>query len=183
MQMVEYAHQMIQACVKDGDYAVDATVGNGWDTLKLCELVGEHGKVYGFDIQKEAIEHTKARIKEAGYEGRSELFCCSHAEAGNMITRPIKAFMMNLGYLPGGDKTIVTCEDSTVRAIRVLSDLLISGGVGTILIYYGHEGGSEEKTAVENLLADMPANWGQITRMEVVNRKNSPPILYILEKK
>lgn len=183
MQMVEYAHRMVEACVKNGDCAVDATVGNGWDTLKLCELVGECGKVYGFDIQKEAIEHTKEQIQKAGYQERTELFCCSHAEAGNRITRPIQAFMMNLGYLPGGDKTIVTREDSTVEAIRSLTDLLDSGGIGTILIYYGHEGGFEEKTAVENLLASMPANWGQITRMEVVNRKNSPPILYILEKK
>ena len=41
----------------------------------------------------------------------------------------------------------------------------------------------EEKTAVETFMEDIPANWGQITRMEIVNRKNSPPILYILEKK
>ncbi len=50
MQMVERVHRLLTAHMKPGDRAVDATVGNGWDTLKLCELVGEKGKVYGFDI-------------------------------------------------------------------------------------------------------------------------------------
>ena len=90
---------------------------------------------------------------------------------------------MNLGYLPGGEKKIVTQKDSTVKALEVLTSLLKSGGVGTVLVYYGHEGGPEEKTAVETFMEDIPANWGQITRMEIVNRKNLPPILYILEKK
>lgn len=183
MQMVERVHQIIEEYVKAGDYVVDATVGNGWDTLKLCELVGEKGKVYGFDIQKDAIEKTKLRLKEAGVENRAELICCSHGEADQWVQEPIKAFMMNLGYLPGGHKEIVTCKDSTIKAIEVLTERLVSGGVGTILVYYGHEGGPEEKSAVEEMMASMPSGWGQITRMEIVNRKNSPPILYILEKK
>ena len=74
-------------------------------------------------------------------------------------------------------------EDITLRALETLTSLLDSGGVGTVLVYYGHEGGPEEKQAVEQFMAEIPANWGQITRMEIVNRKNSPPILYILEKK
>lgn len=183
MQMVDYAHERIRQCVKEGDCVVDATVGNGWDTLKLCEWVGEKGKVYGFDIQEDALSKTKERLKSAGYEKRAELICESHAKADEWIKEPIRAFMMNLGYLPGGDKQIMTHEASTVPAILALSKCLMSGGVGTVLIYYGHEGGLQEKEAVEKLFASMPADWGQITRMEVVNRKNSPPILYILEKK
>lgn len=183
MQMVEYAHESVRKCIKKGDCVVDATVGNGWDTLKLCEWVGETGNVYGFDIQQEALLETKKRLEAAGYANRAKLICASHADADEWVKEPIRAFMMNLGYLPGGDKRIVTREDSTVQAITFLTEHLVSGGVGTILIYYGHEGGKEEKAAVEKLLNAMPPQWGQITRMEVVNRKNSPPILYILEKK
>ncbi len=183
MQMVERVHQMIETYVAEGDVAVDATVGNGWDTLKLCRQVGKTGKVYGFDIQEDALNKTKERLKEEGVLECAELLCCSHASAPNYIKEPIKAFVMNLGYLPGGQKDIVTCKDSTIEALRFLSDQLVSGGVGTVLVYYGHEGGKEEKSAVEDFMASMPSGWGQITRTEVVNRKNSPPILYIMEKK
>lgn len=183
MQMVDRVHQILTEYLKPGDRAVDATVGNGWDTLKLCELVGDTGKVYGFDIQPDAIKNTREKLKDAGYENRAELFCTSHSQAGEWVKEPIKAFVMNLGYLPGGDKNIVTCRESTLKAIETLMEFLTSGGVGTILVYYGHEGGREEKSGVEVLMASIPAGWGQITRMEIVNRKNSPPILYILEKK
>ena len=85
MQMVDRVHRMLSEKLKPGDRAVDGTVGNGWDTLKLCELVGPEGKVYGFDIQEEAVLKTKERLTQAGYAERAELFCCSHSEAGRRI--------------------------------------------------------------------------------------------------
>ena len=102
MQMVERVHEFLSEYLKPGDRAVDATAGNGWDTLKLCELVGDSGKVYAFDIQEEAIEHTRERLKEAGLDDRAELFVCSHSRAGEIVTEPIRAFTMNLGYLQIG---------------------------------------------------------------------------------
>lgn len=183
MQMVDRVHQILSAKLKPGDRAADATIGNGWDTLKLCELVGESGKVYGFDIQEKAVLTTKERLAKAGFMERAELFCCSHSEAGERIHENIQAFTMNLGYLPGGDKQIVTRSESTVAALKVLTQLLSSGGLGLVLIYYGHPGGKEEKEAVETFMQEMPSGWGEILRTEIVNRKNCPPILYIMEKK
>ena len=183
MQMVDRVHQILSAKLKPGDRAADATMGNGWDTLKLCELVGESGKVYGFDIQEKAVLTTKERLAKAGFMERAELFCCSHGEAGERIHENIQAFTMNLGYLPGGDKQIVTRSESTVAALKVLTQLLSSGGLGLVLIYYGHPGGKEEKEAVETFMQEMPSGWGEILRTEIVNRKNCPPILYIMEKK
>ncbi|MFR8260930.1 class I SAM-dependent methyltransferase [Frisingicoccus sp.] len=183
MQMVDRVHQILSAKLKPGDRAADATMGNGWDTLKLCELVGESGKVYGFDIQEKAVLTTKERLAKAGFMERAELFCCSHSEAGERIHENIQAFTMNLGYLPGGDKQIVTRSESTVAALKVLTQLLSSGGLGLVLIYYGHPGGKEEKEAVETFMQEMPSGWGEILRTEIVNRKNCPPILYIMEKK
>ena len=183
MQMVDRVHQILSAKLKPGDRAADATMGNGWDTLKLCELVGESGKVYGFDIQEKAVLTTKERLAKAGFMERAELFCCSHSEAGERIHENIQAFTMNLGYLPGGDKQIVTRSESTVAALKVLTQLLSSGGLGLGLIYYGHPGGKEEKEAVETFMQEMPSGWGEILLTEIVNRKNCPPILYIMEKK
>ena len=183
MQMVERVHRLLTAHMKPGDRAVDATVGNGWDTLKLCELVGGKGKVYGFDIQKEAVLRTKERLAQAGFAGRAEIFCCSHSEVEHYIHENIQAFTMNLGYLPGGDKQIVTRSESTLRALEALTKLLGPGGLGLVLVYYGHPGGLEEKAAVETFMASRTSDWGQILRTEIVNRKNCPPILYIMEKK
>ncbi|MCR1917989.1 class I SAM-dependent methyltransferase [Frisingicoccus caecimuris] len=183
MQMVDRVHQLLSEKLKPGDRAADATMGNGWDTLKLCELVGERGMVYGFDIQEKAVSTTKERLENAGFLGRAKLFCCSHSEAGERIHENIQAFTMNLGYLPGGDKKIITRSESTVAALRALTQLLSPGGLGLVLIYYGHPGGNEEKEAVETFMKEMPSEWGEILRTEIVNRKNCPPILYIMEKK
>lgn len=183
MQMVDRVHHILSKKIKPGDRAVDATMGNGWDTLKLCELVGEKGKVYGFDIQKEAVLKTEYRLTKAGYADRAELFCCSHSEVGERIHENIQAFTMNLGYLPGGDKQIITRSESTIAALKALTGLLSSGGVGVVLVYYGHPGGPEERAAVETFMEELPSDWGEILRTEIVNRKNCPPILYILEKK
>ncbi|MDD3222014.1 MAG: hypothetical protein EOM34_04765 [Clostridia bacterium] len=183
MQMVEIVHHILEEILKPGDRAVDGTAGNGWDTLKLCQLVGETGRVYGFDVQESAVLKTEERLKAAGCLKQAELFCCSHSEIDTKVHEKIKAFTLNLGYLPGGDKQVVTKKDSTIKALEKLSEMLMPGGVGTILIYYGHEGGIEEKEGVEKFMAALPSDWGQVNRMETVNRKNCPPILYILEKK
>ncbi len=183
MQMVEMVHHILSEKLRPGDRAVDGTVGNGWDMLKMCEMVGPRGKVYGFDIQKEAVIRTRQRLETAGCDGQAELFCCSHSEVRERIHEPIRAFTMNLGYLPGGNKEIVTKKELTVKALEGLTDLLSSGGTGTVLVYYGHEGGKAEKEGVETFMKNLAPDWGQVTQMEIVNRKNCPPILYILEKK
>lgn len=183
MQMVEWVHLVLSQKIKNGDRAVDATAGNGWDTLKLCELTGPSGRVYSFDIQKSAVSNTKKLLKERGMEDRAEIFCCSHSEVDKKIKGEVKAFTMNLGYLPGGDKSIVTRKDSTLQALKKLTNMLESGGTGTVLVYYGQEGGFEEKQGVEAFMESIPAGWGQVIRLETVNRKNNPPILYIMEKK
>lgn len=36
--------------VKEGDYVVDVILGNGYDICFLVEIVGDNGKVFGFDI-------------------------------------------------------------------------------------------------------------------------------------
>ena len=52
-----------------GDYCIDATCGNGHDTLLLCRLAGSDGLTAGFDIQEQAVEKTK-KTAEGGRRGR-----------------------------------------------------------------------------------------------------------------
>ena len=68
-----------------GDIAVDATMGNGHDTQMLCELVGESGHVYAFDVQEQAVANTRARLEEAGLLGRATLFHCGHQEMAQYV--------------------------------------------------------------------------------------------------
>lgn len=63
-RVLPFARSLLQTAVKEGDYAVDATLGNGHDTCFLAEIVGDSGKVFGFDIQKEAIESSTTRLKK-----------------------------------------------------------------------------------------------------------------------
>jgi ubiquinone/menaquinone biosynthesis C-methylase UbiE len=51
--------------VLPGDIVVDATCGNGNDTLALAKLVfadGAQGSIYGFDVQDIALETTSALL-------------------------------------------------------------------------------------------------------------------------
>jgi len=55
--------------IKEGYVVIDATVGNGYDTEYLAGKVGSTGKVYGFDIQEEAIENTRKKVEKRKFIG------------------------------------------------------------------------------------------------------------------
>ncbi|MCI0666795.1 MAG: methyltransferase domain-containing protein, partial [Methylococcaceae bacterium] len=85
MRLVERAQQIIAAVLRPGDIAIDATLGNGLDTLFLARGVGPEGIVYGFDIQPEAIEITRNNLRGAGLENRTRLVLGSHADLDRHI--------------------------------------------------------------------------------------------------
>ncbi|MDD4913465.1 MAG: class I SAM-dependent methyltransferase [Methylococcales bacterium] len=152
ISLLETAHAMVGGCLWAGGVAIDATVGNGHDTLFLAGCVGEQGRVFGFDIQARAVASTRQRLLAEGVAQRVSLFHCSHAlmteclpaEAGGRVG----AAMFNLGYLPGGDKTLVTHAGATLAALDAAGGLLAAGGVMTVLAYPGHIGGAAEAGAV-----------------------------------
>ena len=57
-------HAFLADRVRPGDFCIDATAGNGHDTVFLCSLVGETGRVLAFDIQPPAVENTNARLQQ-----------------------------------------------------------------------------------------------------------------------
>ena len=84
LQPQHITEYFINAYIKPGDTAVDATAGNGHDTLKLCKAVGERGKVYAFDIQKCAIDATQAKLSENGIDN-AMLILDSHSDMDKYI--------------------------------------------------------------------------------------------------
>ena len=59
----KFSHSMLQECIKSGDCVVDATMGNGNDTIFLSKLVQNEGKVFAFDIQEAALIRTNEKIQ------------------------------------------------------------------------------------------------------------------------
>jgi len=150
--LTKLCHQHVQQRLHPGDCAVDATVGNGHDTLFLSREVSEQGIVFGFDIQQAALASTRRRLEEAPSPATIELFLASHAHLKDLIPRQyhhkVKVVMFNLGYLPGGDKGIITQSESTLSALNQACELICPGGLITVMVYPGHSGGDVESQAV-----------------------------------
>ncbi len=174
------AHQLIRERLDTGDSAIDATVGNGHDTLFLATCVGATGHVFGFDIQPEAIAAATKRIADAGSENVT-LFTESHADVADHVSNPVKAAMFNLGYLPSGDKSIITRESSTIAALRSICDL--GAEIITIVIYHGHEGGNDEASTVIAWAESLDQAEYSVIRYGFINQRNAPPFLIAVERK
>lgn len=143
------AQRRVAEVLGEGDLAVDATAGNGHDTLFLAGRVGVSGRVLAFDIQRAAIDSARRRIEAAGLAGRVGWFCESHAlMAERAAAGSVAAVMFNLGYLPGGDHAVITRGEETLRALDAALGVLRPGGVLTVVGYPGHPGGDEEARAV-----------------------------------
>lgn len=151
------AHDWISRIVSPGDAVVDATAGNGHDTVFLARLAGPSGQVHAFDVQKEAICATRERLEKEGLLTPAvRLHLASHDRLAELVGGPVKAVVFNLGYLPGGDKKTVTRTESTLAALKQAAALIAPNGLLSVMCYPGHEGGKEEAEAVEAFLSRLP---------------------------
>ncbi|QYY35911.1 class I SAM-dependent methyltransferase [Ruficoccus sp. ZRK36] len=152
LSMTAMAQKMIAEVIEPGDIAIDATVGNGLDTFFLADRVGPDGHVIGFDIQEMAHHRTNLMLGEAGLLTRVRLVRTGHENMDDHMPGNwqghIKAVMFNLGYLPRGDKSIITRPETTVPALESAANCLCAGGRMSIVIYPGHEGGADEAAKV-----------------------------------
>ncbi|WP_325176651.1 class I SAM-dependent methyltransferase [Paenibacillus alkalitolerans] len=174
--------------MRPGDIAVDATVGNGHDTLFLCRLVGPGGHVYGTDIQAEAVTSARARLCEEGVAaGTFTLWQADHSRLAELLPgetqRRVAAVMFNLGYLPGGDHATITTAGTTIRALEAAVEALRAGGIVTAVVYPGHAGGETEAAAVDAWMAALPQSKYQALQYRFTNQRNAPPYVAAVEKR
>ena len=179
---VALSHFFLRERVKAGDTVVDATCGNGHDTLLLARLVGETGKVWAFDVQAEALAGTRSLLSKAGCLEQAELVAAGHERLAEFVREPLRAVVFNLGYLPGGDKSCVTRPENTVAALQQAIDLLLPDGIITVCLYTGHPGGAEEGEAVENWAATLASEEFNVWRSRQMNRPATAPYLVLVEK-
>ncbi len=187
LSVLKFAHSLLEQTIQSGDHVIDGTVGNGHDTVFLAKLVGPHGHVYGFDIQKTAIINTSLRLKEQQLEQCVTLFQHSHEQVIDWLPKAssekIKAAIFNLGYLPGGDKSIVTKPSSTIKAAQSIFNLLQVGGIIVLVIYPGHEEGRKEKDYVLSYVKTIDQQLANVLKYEFINQVNEPPFVIGIEKR
>ncbi|MCG8601531.1 MAG: SAM-dependent methyltransferase [Verrucomicrobiales bacterium] len=176
----QLAHQMVQECLGKGDCAIDATAGNGHDTSFLLNCVGEEGRVFAFDIQGEAIRATADRCQN---HSNLSLHHTGHENIKEFVSVPVMAAMFNLGYLPGGDKSIITLPESTLCGIRSTLEILAPQGRLTVVLYTGHEGGNTEAEIILEFFRNLPQESFAATHYRFLNQQNSPPELLTVEKR
>lgn len=181
-RVLQYAQFLLKETVETGDIVVDATAGNGYDTTFLAQLVGENGHVFAFDVQQQAIESTNKRLTEAGMANRVSTILDGHENVAQYVQQPISAAIFNLGYLPGSEHQIITKPNTTLQAIESLLKLLKVGGMIVLVVYYGHEGGKEERDQVIEYVSSLPQKKVHVLRYEFINQKNDPPFVIALEK-
>lgn len=167
--------------VSKGDVCIDATAGNGNDTLKLAKSVGNDGKVYAFDIQQMAIENTKKLLEENEIKN-VQLILDSHVKMDEYVKEEVKCVLFNLGYLPGGDHSLQTKAETTKVAIEKSLELICDDGFVAIMIYYGKNSGTAEKEAVMEFLKIINHKKYTVTIHDFYNRPNNPPITAVITK-
>lgn len=176
-QVTEWCRSLIRARVKPGDLCIDATMGNGHDTLFLGQLAGPSGQVLAFDIQQAALDATETLLD--GQEGLApiSLFLDSHANMGN-YAKPgtVSCIVFNLGYLPSGDHSIATHTESTIAALEQGLELLKTGGYISLCIYSGGDSGFEERDGVLEYLRGLDPKRFLVILSCYYNRPNDPPI-------
>ena len=196
--------------VNKGDKVIDATAGNGHDTLVFARVVGDEGKVYAFDVQAQALENTGQLLLANDFSvmrvgtGR-ELESCARDEQDLMQEAnatvhlvedshehmskycpegEIAAIMFNLGYLPLSDKSVSTSTVSTLIALQEALQLVKVGGIVTVVMYCGHEAGKVEKQAILDLTEKLSSKEFHVVYASMHNQgENAPEILWITKKK
>lgn len=181
LRATEIAHLLMRQSVNPGDWVVDATVGNGHDTLLLAKRVGPTGRVIGFDVQETALAAAAERIDgmpqvtliHAGHENLAEHLPVDGRER-------LAAAMFNLGYLPGASKEIVTRSETTLAALKQILTHLKMHGLVTLVLYPGHPGGGEEAEAVRSYAQQLPQAFA-VTQHARINTLRPAPELIVIE--
>ena len=182
----ELAMYLASAYTFPGCIIIDATCGNGHDTLALAS--SDPSRLYAFDIQQQAVDNTAALLSSEGYgtaieNGTISIICDSHSNMQAHVKEPADLIVFNLGYLPGGDKTITTSSEETMAAIRSSMALLNKGGLVCITMYSGHAEGSAEKEMLMQMAAELDPKVYHAAYINFLNQHNSPPEILLITRK
>ena len=176
------AAEALERAVSPGDTVIDATMGNGHDTLFLCRLAGEAGRVYAFDVQAEAVARTRELLDREGVADRATLLCLGHEHMAEVVDGPVDAVMFNLGWLPGAEHGVTTRVETTLQAADAALTLLKPEGLLTICVYPGHDEGTRELNALTAWAASLDPRRYDALMKHYMNQPNDPPVLIAVKR-
>ena len=171
--ITQMAHHLIDINVTDTSICADLTAGNGHDTLYLAKKARH---VYAFDIQQQALENTKERVKD--YDNVTCILD-SHTKVKEYIHEPVDFAIFNFGYLPKGDKSITTMKETSLEAVQNVLDILHPQGLLCLCFYPGHEEGAKEKDYVLEYLLQQE----QLLLSHYHTLQPYAPELYLISKR
>ena len=176
-QITYWCHEIIRSQAVKGGVYIDATMGNGNDTLMLCQLAGDKGEVFAFDIQERAIQKTQELLIKHECMERVRLIQDGHENMDQYVKdSSADVICFNFGYLPGGDHDIATKAATSLSAIEKGLNILKNGGMMSLCIYSGGDTGFEEKEQILSYLKTLPAERYTVIVNEYYNRGNNPPM-------
>ena len=182
----EMAHELASKRLRKKSVAIDATCGNGHDTLFLAQKVGIDGRVFALDIQDEAILASRERLQEELSLGPVRFFRSCHSQLLDVIPKSYRGrarvVMFNLGYLPGSDKSLTTSWPTTLAGIRAALQLISNSGIITVTVYPGHPAGQEEANALGRFVQTLDPDEYRVLEYRFLNLSNNPPYLLAIER-
>ncbi|EKE08506.1 MAG: hypothetical protein ACD_17C00133G0004 [uncultured bacterium] len=174
MNHLELTKQYWKTLLHPSDLAIDATCGNGHDTLFLSEL----SSVISLDIQEAAIRNTEALLASKGK--KATLYRLNHADIDSLsLPHSPRLIVYNLGYLPGGDKSLTTLLGTTLISVEKAKTMLAEDGALSITCYPGHKEGAIEEKALCNWAEKLSYKEWRVCHHRWINRTNAPSILWI----
>lgn len=182
---LDLAHQLWKTLASPGDFVIDATCGNGQDTLKLANIVLTEleGFLWAFDILPESIDTTRKRLESHLPLKLAERIVFKNSCHSQLTplpcALPLKLVVYNLGYRPGGDKTQTTRSETTLQSVITAETLLSAGGAITITCYSGHPAGAKEEEALLKHASELDPKLWNCCHHRWINRKCAPSLLLL----
>lgn len=184
MTAVELCHRFLENTLPAGGTFLDATCGNGHDTLFLCRKASPNGRVLAMDIQPAAVEATNRLLAEHGLQGVGRAIVCDHRDLGHLVPPgTLDAAVFNFGWLPGADHAVHSAAESTLPALQAALDALKPGGVLAAVLYSGKVIGDEEKQAALKFFRALPLTRYTVLVCEFANWASTAPLpCFVLKK-
>ena len=184
LSAVQLCHDFLQMRLMPGGLYLDATCGNGHDTLFLCRLAGDTGRVLGLDIQPQAVANTNKRLQDAGFGAVGRAVLHDHADLGALV-QPGTAdcVLFNFGWLPGAEHAVHSTAEGSLPALRSALTALKPGGVLAAVLYSGKIIGDGEKQAALAFFRSLPLTQYTVLVCEFANWASTAPLPCFVIKK
>ena len=184
MTAVELCHRFLEGTIPTGGTFLDATCGNGHDTLFLCRKAAPNGRVLALDIQPAAVGAGGRLRAGDGLGGLCRAIVCDHRDLGHLVPPgTLDAAVFNFGWLPGADHAVHSAAESTLPALQAALDALKPGGVLAAVLYSGKVIGDGEKQAVLEFFRALPLTKYTVLVCEFANWASTAPLpCFVLKK-